>query len=328
MEKDDVTLRFSHWAGPVGAESVFFSELIFRATGRKTRIVNDQSKKVDIEIESVYGATNSNTLVTRARRFVSSHLPGGIDFANPDNSPNQQPSGNARFNIFFTGENERPPQGRWDAYLSFDLNSYKNRNEYLPLWWITSSNILVPTVSPYLGRPITIEQMLKERSTNYQSRKKFCVAFIGKAYPFRMHSIAALSDIDKVDVFGAIARNTKQTSALEKFEIAQDYRFVYSFENDYYPGYVTEKLPEAWATGGVPLYWGSDVTKTMNPASFINAGDYESLEKFVEHVSVVNASEELWSSIAKQPLLLSPPNIEKVISMLSRILAPLREDNL
>ena len=218
MEKDDVTLRFSHWAGPVGAESVFFSELIFRATGRKTRIVNDQSKKVDIEIESVYGATNSNTLVTRARRFVSSHLPGGIDFANPDNSPNQQPSGNARFNIFFTGENERPPQGRWDAYLSFDLNSYKNRNEYLPLWWITSSNILVPTVSPFLGRPITIEQMLKERSTNYQSRKKFCVAFIGKAYPFRMHSIAALSDIDKVEVFGAVAISNTVAYISEQLE--------------------------------------------------------------------------------------------------------------
>lgn len=320
-----LTLRFRRWAGPVGHEGVFFSELFKRATGREILIVDDQFIKVDIQIESVYGEGEPPKLQSRAIRFMQSHLPGGIDFKDPRFSTNQQPSGEAHFKIFFTGENERPPQGRWDAYLSFDVHSYDGRNSYLPLWWITSSDILVPTISPYLGKPITIDQMMKPRMSSFKERDKFCVAFIGKAYPFRMQSIAALSKIGKVDVFGAIARNTKQTRAEEKFEISQEYKFVYAFENDHFPGYVTEKLPEAWATGAVPLYWGYDVTKSMNPHSFLNAADFPTLENFVEHVGKVEKSEEMWTEIASQPLLVNKPSIEGVIRNLERILAPLRD---
>ena len=319
-----ITLRFKRWAGPVGQESYFFRELFERATGREVEIVENPNSKVDIQIESVYGEGEPPKLQTRARRYVKSHLPGGINFDDPLFSTNQQPTGRAKFHIFFTGENERPPQGRWDAYLSFDVHSYDGRNSYLPLWWITSSDILVPTVSPYLGRAITIDQMMSSRNVNFQNREKFCVAFIGKAYPFRMQSIAALSKIGKVDVFGAIARNTRQTKAEEKFEISQEYKFVYAFENDHFPGYVTEKLPEAWATGAVPLYWGSDITKSFNPKGFINAADYSSLEDFVLDVGRVSASEERWTSIASEPLLTVRPSIEGVISSLSRILEPLR----
>jgi hypothetical protein len=320
-----ITLRFRRWAGPVGQEAIFFSELFSRATGKEIVIVDDPHIKVDIQIESVYGEGEPPKLQSRALRFAQSHLPGGIRFEDPRFSTNQQPTGDARFRIFFTGENERPPQGRWDAYLSFDVHSYDGRNSYLPLWWITSSDILVPTISPYLGRAITIEQMMTKRKPAYREREKFCVAFIGKAYPFRMQSIAALSKIGKVDVYGAIARNTRQTKAEEKFEISQDYKFVYAFENDHFPGYVTEKLPEAWATGAVPLYWGSDITNSMNPAAYLNAADFPTLEDFVKRVSQVSASESEWSEIASQPLLVQKPSIEGVVKNLERILQPLRD---
>ena len=319
-----ITLRFARWAGPVGQESHFFCELFERATNRLVEIVQDPSIMVDIQLESVYGGVDTPKFQTRARRYVKSHLPGGINFDDPVFSTNQQPTGRAKFHIFFTGENERPPQGRWDAYLSFDVHSYDGRNSYLPLWWITSSDILVPTVSPYLGRPITIEQMMAHREADFQKREKFCVAFIGKAYPFRMQSIAALSKIGKVDVFGAIARNTKNSRAIEKFDISQDYKFVFAFENDHFPGYVTEKLPEAWATGAVPLYWGSDITRSMNPAAFMNAADYPTLEDFATAVGNVAHSPEEWRKIAQSPLVTSRPSIEGVIMRLSKILEPLR----
>ena len=318
-----VTLRFARWAGPVGQESHFFRELFERATNLPVEIVEDPSSMVDIQLESVYGEGDTPKFQTRAKRYVKSHLPGGINFDDPLFSTNQQPTGRAKFHIFFTGENERPPQGRWDAYLSFDVHSFDGRNSYLPLWWITSSDILVPTISPYLGRSITIKQMMKPREAEFEKREKFCVAFIGKAYPFRMHSIAALSKIGKVDVFGAIARNTRKTRAAEKFDIAQEYKFVYAFENDFFPGYVTEKLPEAWATGAVPLYWGSDITKSMNPAAFMNAADYPSIEDFALAVGKVANSPEMWREIAQSPLILNKPSINEVVIRLSRILEPI-----
>ena len=165
---------------------------------------------------------------------------------------------------------------------------------------------------------------MAHREADFEKREKFCVAFIGKAYPFRMQSIAALSKIGKVDVFGAIARNTKNSRAIEKFDISQDYKFVFAFENDHFPGYVTEKLPEAWATGAVPLYWGSDITRSMNPAAFMNAADYPTLEDFATAVGNIAHSPEEWRKIAQSPLVTSRPSIDGVIMRLSKILEPLR----
>jgi hypothetical protein len=251
-------------------------------------------------------------------------LPGGIKFSDGRHTPNQQPSGTGKVKIFFTGENERPPEGRWDAYLSFDMHSFSGRNAYLPLWWITSSDLLVPTVSPYLGRAITIEEMLSPRIPNLEKRDKFCVAFIGKAYPFRMHALSAISKIGEVDVYGGIARNTRQSRAEEKYEISQQYKFVFAFENDLYPGYVTEKVPEAWATGAVPLYWGSDPAGFLNQNSMINLANFPTLEDFVERVKEVNQNHELWMEYASQPLLIRKPSLNQVLEVLKKACESLR----
>jgi hypothetical protein len=318
-----ITIRYRKWAWPVREEGIFFRLLIEEVTGRPVKVVDEDHGLVDIEFESVYGDRMIPNVKSRLHRFIHSHLPGGIKFDGGEHTPNQQPSGTGRIKIFFTGENERPPEGRWDAYLSFDSHSFGGRNVYLPLWWITSSDILTPTISPYLGREIRLDDLLQPREVNFNSRKKFCVAFIGKAYPFRMHSLTALSKVSEVDVFGGVARNTRKTSAKEKFEISQDYKFVYAFENDLYPGYVTEKAPEAWATGAVPLYWGMDPHGYLNPKAMINCADFSSLETFVDHVQEVSKSKDLWESYASSPFLQKRPNLDEVKSLLKRVLKPL-----
>jgi hypothetical protein len=297
--------------------------LLEKALNRPIEIITKNQGKVDIEIESVYGKNEVPNFSTRVYRFISSHSPSGINFSKPNFSTNQQPSGNARYTIFFTGENERPPFGSWDAYLTFDQHSYGGKNAYLPLWWLTSCDLIMPTVSPYLGKAITLDEMLAPREANYRDRDKFCVAFIGKAYPFRMHAIAELSKIGKVDVYGGIARNQNSKAAQAKFETAQRYRFVFAFENDLFPGYVTEKAPEAWATGAIPLYWGSDPQGFLNQNSMINLTNYSNLEDFVAEVSRVNDSMEEWTNIAQRPLLNKRPSLDKVIEVLRRALRPL-----
>ncbi len=319
-----VTVRYASWIYPLGIEEPFFRHLVEEITNRPVEIVEDPKTKVDIQFESVYADRRIPTFGARLHRFVYSNLPGGIKFTGGKHTPNQQPTGRAKVNIFFTGENERPPEGAWDAYLTFDLNSYGNRNAYLPLWWITSSDILLPTVSPYLGKEIHLDSLLKPRQVSYESRKKFCAAFIGKAYPFRMHALTALSTVGDVDVFGGIARNTHKTSAKEKFEISQQYRFVFAFENDLFPGYVTEKSPEAYATGAIPLYWGSDPRGYINQNAIINLANFENLESFTEYVKKVNNDKDLWTEIASQPFLAQRPSLDEVRSLLHRVLEPLK----
>ncbi len=308
-----LTIRFGHWSGPGGVERDFFARLISSVSGKSTEIVDDNFRgKVDINIESVYGASSTPELKSRIYRFVHSHLPGGIPFVGGVHTPNQQPSIKAKLNIFFTAENERPPEGVWDLYFSFDSHSFGGRNHYLPLWWITTTDLLFPKVSPWLGKSVTLDELTKVRESNYESREKFCVAFIGKAYPFRMHALTALSKIGKVDVYGELARNSKKSENVTKFEIAKDYKFFFAFENDLYPGYITEKAPEAWATGAIPLYWGLDPNRTLNPDALINLADFSNLDQYVEKVKEVEVSKEKWEAIASQPLLLKKPNLEEI----------------
>ena len=319
----EVTLRFGHWPNEVSDQEIIFADLISLAINRTVRIVDNQNSKADIQIESVYGRNPIPGFQARTYRFLASHTKSGIDFSKGKYSPNQQPSKLAKYSIFFTGENERPPYGDWDCYLSFDLNSYGGKNAYLPLWWITSSDLIRPTVSPYLGRSITLDQMLTPRESNSKKRDKFCVAFIGKAYPFRMQAIAALSALGKVDVFGGIARNSDKKAALEKYETSQKYKFVFAFENDLFPGYVTEKAPEAWATGAIPLYWGSDPSGYLNQDAMINLANYENLETFTNRVHEVLNNPQEWQDIASRPILKIKPNLDEVVSVIRTALAPL-----
>jgi len=319
----EVTLRFGHWPSEISSGENVFAELISLAINRPVRIVDNQNSKADIQIESVYGRKPIPGFQARTYRYLASHTKSGIDFSKRKYSPNQQPSKLAKYSIFFTGENERPPYGDWDCYLSFDLNSYGGKNAYLPLWWITSSDLIRPTVSPYLGRSITLDEMLLPREASSKKRDKFCVAFIGKAYPFRMQAIAALSALGKVDVFGGIARNSGKKAALEKYETSQKYKFVFAFENDLFPGYVTEKAPEAWATGAIPLYWGSDPSGYLNQDAMINLANYQNLETFTNRVHEVFNNPQEWQNIASQPILKKRPNLDEVVSVIRTALAPL-----
>jgi hypothetical protein len=138
-----------------------------------------------------------------------------------------------------------------------------------------------------------------------------------------MQAIAALSKIGKVDVFGGIARNSGKKAALEKYETSQKYKFVFAFENDLFPGYVTEKAPEAWATGAIPLYWGSDPSGYLNQDAMINLANYRNLETFTNRVHEVSNNPQEWQNIASRPILKKRPNLDEVVSVIRTALAPL-----
>jgi hypothetical protein len=138
-----------------------------------------------------------------------------------------------------------------------------------------------------------------------------------------MQAISALSAIGKVDVFGGIARNAGRKAALEKYETSKKYKFVFAFENDLFPGYVTEKAPEAWATGAIPLYWGSDPSGYLNQDAMINLANFQNLETFTNRVHEVFNNPQAWHRIANQPILRKKPNLDEVFSVIRTALAPL-----
>jgi hypothetical protein len=311
----------------IGDENGLFASAMLRlfslATNKEVLQVIDSSQKVDIQIEPQDYSFQTPSLSVRVNRTIGSYLPSGIDFSNRKNSPNQQPVGNARYSFYWTGENERPPQGKWDGYFTFDTEDFGGRNIYLPLWWITTTDLFGKRASPWLGRSVTLKELTSTRTPQFETREKFCVAFIGKAYSYRLHTLEALSKISRVDVFGPVNRRGARSNPESKLEIAKNYRFMLAFENDLYPGYVTEKAPEAWATGAIPLYYGMESEKYFNPTAMINALDFVSLSAFTSRVAEVNSSREKWTEIASQPLLQRTPSLEPAITRIREIIKPL-----
>jgi len=217
--------------------------------------------------------------------------------------------------IWFTQENSRPPTGDWSGYLTFDIDPLDGRNAYFPSWWYLMDLLNGNGVDHFLGRSLTVQECLAARSLNFGDRTGFACAFINNPTPWRLHAIAAISQVGPVEVFGrAVGRPVPN-----KQEVAKDFRFVLCFENDLFPGYVTEKPFEAWATGAIPLWWGSDPAGYLNRGALLNAADSDSLAEFAEAVAEVDNPKK-WTTIANTPILARAPDLSSAMDLVSRSL--------
>lgn len=219
--------------------------------------------------------------------------------------------------IWFTGENVRPPIDEWDLTLSFDIDGLYGTNQYLPLWWgeIGLIDRVRSTSADRLGREMTTHELMSSRVTDIESRPGFACAFINNPEPMRMRAIDMLRSIGEVDVFGRVSGRP----AGPKARVASRYRYCLCFENDIYPGYVTEKPFEAWSSGCVPLWRGSDPECYVNPLAVINAAE-GGLDAMVERVFELEREPGAVAQLAANPILLRRPNLRPVFSSIRKVL--------
>jgi len=64
-----------------------------------------------------------------------------------------------------------------------------------------------------------------------------------------------------------------------------DFAFNIAMENKIAPGYVTEKIGNAFTSGTVPIYWGDVETARsfFNPESFLCVNDFGTYEAAADH---------------------------------------------
>jgi hypothetical protein len=93
-------------------------------------------------------------------------------------------------------------------------------------------------------------------------------------------------------------------NASGKIEHGKQYKFAIAFENKQYPGYVTEKICDAYKSGCIPIYWGTpDIIKDFNPSTFINANDFSDFDALIDHIRRVDCDDALYASYFKEPVL-------------------------
>ena len=296
-----------------------FIELVEIATGEKVTICRDQGKNVDLEITGPYSGRSNDyktPLSKKIKRLGYIAITNGRHLSVRNLATGIQPSKTAKKNIWYSGENERPPQGNWDGYLAFDTNLPVERSVYFPLWYLTSTNLFKSTTHTYWGNNVPTMAQLTDGRKFTSMKRKFVVTFIGKSYPLRLHAIEALARIGKVDVYGEAARNQVKNPS----HVAQKYRFVMCFENDLYPGYVTEKPLEAYLTGAIPLYNGLDELNYLNQKALVNLANFKNLTDWVDEINKISRNINLFKKIYEQPILTKRPNLNDAIILIRKIL--------
>lgn len=215
--------------------------------------------------------------------------------------------------IWWTGEDRRPPfRDGHDLFISFDQDDLSEKNVYFPLFY---SELLYPNNDSLqrLGGPVPeATSLTRDRGRTTYSR--FACAFINNPEPTRLRAVEYLTRYGQVEVFGKIT-NTPNTKKLPN---AQGFKFVLCFENNLFPGYVTEKLLDAYLCGAVPLYWGDLGNEPhINRKALINAKDFKSLEDFAHYVGTLSEIE--YQQIRGEPLLNSVPTPDKLIEAIKRL---------
>ena len=292
----------------------YFVPLLVAATSDPIRVV-PFSEPADLEFVSVYEQHRS--IPGRAAGFIAREfLKDGSTGWNE-----ARPSHLARRSIWYSAENQRPPLADWDATWSFDADSDSTRNVYFPLWWFLFPELIGhepvgPSPDDRLGRAVTIDECLAPRKGSAHEREGFVCAFVGNPEPTRMRALEALRDLGQVDIFGSSVGRP----VTAKSEIAGRYRFVLCFENDIWPGYVTEKPFDAWACGAIPLWSGLDPEGYLNPDALVNMADLRTPERLVAQVGAIQSSSGLMERMSSEPILLRRPSLGRVVQSIREVL--------
>jgi hypothetical protein len=211
-------------------------------------------------------------------------------------------------NVWYTGENLRPPHDDgWDLILSFETSKISPKHIYLPFW------------ATRLGKNIQEAQINQNKfmTTRHltDKRQNFACAVFNNPEPTRLKAIQEISKIRNVDLYGAIFDKRIE----DKIRILNDYNFSVCFENDLYPGYITEKVFDAWAAGTVPIWWGIDNTGVLNKNAIINFAD-ENFNSNIVKLKEILSNHELLISMRNEPLLNFAYNYDELFNSVQTIL--------
>lgn len=188
--------------------------------------------------------------------------------------------------IFYTGENVRPNYDECDHAMTFDHEN-SSKHYRLPLYVLDMHCALVEGVTDDYTKIVPVEH---DYEKDYDSRK-FCSFVVSNPRQEMRNSMFHLMNTYKgVDSAGPHLNNMNAILPRDKMKYKVDfldnYRFNICFENGSYPGYVTEKIFNAFQAKTMPIYWGSPtVERDFNTKSFINAFHFKTLNEIVDYVS-------------------------------------------
>lgn len=320
MTPETVRVRFEWFEPWFNKRENFFNSQLINA-GYRPEIVEDKHSEVDIEFISVYPPLKRDiqARIQRLKKRLPVWQRDTTETYPLEYFPDTK---NAKKRVWYTSENIRPPYQRdLNLTFSFDQDPLNGMNFYLPLWQLhldhqkEHGRPLNPNSA--LGRAIDMQKLLEKRQldTGNFTSKKFACAFVANPQPTRLRLIDELSKYGKVDVFGLHSGR----SVRNKYEVAREYNFFICPENDYFPGYVTEKLLDAYMCETVPIYWGDlGLDLYINRSAHINLSSFKSISELAMNIAGLNV--DSYKEIYEQPFLSKEVELTKIQEALVSLL--------
>jgi len=233
-----------------------------------------------------------------------------------------------RKTILISAEHQSPQLFRCSYSLSFDIDDWLGQNCYCPYWYNRlewpdfnkkSHPIKLSSHSHTSYEPqISIDDLLSGRILNFDlADKQFCALVAANPDPLRINLFNLLSMYKQVAGYGNLFNNPWPHP---KHLLLNKFRFCLCPENCLSPGYITEKIFDAWSCSTIPIYYGPSNLHSfgINPNAIINYHDFDSALDFMNFIRHVDSSAITYKSIYEEPLLLSRPSLEKLIMFVNK----------
>jgi hypothetical protein len=186
--------------------------------------------------------------------------------------------------IFYTGENVRPNYFTYDHAITFDHENspkhYRLPLYVLEMWAIWFDDKLAPSLDYLARRKIDLEAEIAKKT-------RFC-SFVQSNPNCQPRNIIfqKLNNICTIDSGGPLFNNMGYIlprTRKDKIEFMSTRKFNLCCENGQYPGYVTEKLLDAYMANTVPIYWGSPtVHRDFYPESMVWLNEPDKFDEVLE----------------------------------------------
>lgn len=175
--------------------------------------------------------------------------------------------------------------------------------------------------TPRLGKPISRNELLSP--INYNTKGDPSCILITSHLKSPRASLYELVNLSApITIVGMKGKGKPQNRAGEsKRSLSAGYALTLCPENTLYPGYITEKIPESFACGTLPIsYYLNDNPDKFSTKSHINLID---ILNSSDSANMLKSHIQLYSQIYTEPLLYSWPSLNPYIVFLEKIISNL-----
>lgn len=222
--------------------------------------------------------------------------------------------------IFHTAECQRYNSKDSDFSISSDLGVQSKNHFRLPHWmefvdWSHEIDVVVKNLR--FGELLNLDRLMEPLGKNFLTRKRQIAFFTSHMREPRGTFFEILNKGIEIDGYGPFFNKEitdHNSSGLFKKDVLQDYSFNLCPENNLYPGYNTEKIPEAFQAGCLPVTWvDPNVKCDFNPRAFINLHDFADDYSAASHIL---QSENELMRYTTEPLITKKPSILPLVDFL------------